>query len=76
METNAKLLQLVESALQHSRTVYTVHKGSKNPQAKEMAIRADGATTVLLSVLDGLRGDMAMLEILANGVLTNDSFFS
>lgn len=69
METNAKLLQLVELALQHSRAVYAAHKDSENPQAKEMAIRADGATNALLSVLDGLKGNMMMLEVLANGVI-------
>lgn len=66
METNAKLSQLVELALQHSRAVYAAHKDSKNPQAKEMA---DGATTALLSVLDGLKGDMTMLEVLSSGII-------
>lgn len=69
METNAKLLQLVELSLQHSRAVCAVHKDSKNPQAKEMAIRADGATIALRSVLDGLKGDMTMLEVSAGGVI-------
>jgi len=64
-----KIKSQIDKAIARKRDCLESWKNEKNPQIVEMRTRCEGELNTLYAISDALKGDMVMLNILANGYL-------